>query len=125
MRKIPLFLLLLLTMQTTFAASLSPQPATTKLADSKPPKSWMHRGTAVGHTMAKVGGALAGICLGPIGYLGIHLCTHDQDTRDCAARGFKVWAFFACIADVSYLAYLTKSNPGSMDFLDQLFMDTN
>ena len=75
--------------------------------------------------MAKVGCAFAGVLLGPLGYLGIRLVTHDEDTRYYAERGLKLWGFFACIAVVSYLAYLTKSNPGSMDFLDNWFLDTN
>jgi hypothetical protein len=125
MRKLPLLLFVLLAMQTTFAASLSLQPATTKLAATKPPKSWMRKGTGVGHTIAKVGGALVGLCLGPFGYFGIRLCTHDEDTRYYAGRGFKMWGFLVCITAVGFLAAVTKSNPGSMDFLTQLFTDTN
>jgi hypothetical protein len=114
MRKTLFFLFFLLLVQTSFAAN------------AKPPKRWIYKERdGVGHVMAKVGGAFAGVLLGPLGYLGIRLVTHDEDTRDCAARGVKLWAFFVCIAAVSYLAYLTKSNPGSMDFLDQWLQDTN
>ena len=124
MRKILFSLLFLLTIQTTFAAALAPQPATAELADSKPPKRWVYKErTGVGHVMAKVGGAFAGLVLGPLGYFGIRLVTHDEDTRYYAGRGFKVWGFFACIAVVSCIAYLTKSSPGSMDFLDNWFQD--
>jgi hypothetical protein len=114
MRKILFFLFFLLLVQTSFAAN------------AKPPRRWIYKERdGVGHVMAKVGGAFAGFLLGPLGYFGIRLCTHDEDTRYYAGRGLKLWGFFACIAVVSYLAYLTKSNPGSMDFLDQWFLDTN
>jgi hypothetical protein len=114
MRKTLFFLFFLLLVQTSFAAS------------AKPPKRWVYKEReGVGHVMAKVGGAFAGLLLGPLGYFGIRLCTHDEDTRYYAGRGFKLWGFFACIAVVSLLAYWTKSNPGSMDFLDQWLQDTN
>jgi hypothetical protein len=114
MRKILFFLFFLLLVQTSFAAN------------TKPPRRLVYKERdGVGHVMAKVGGAFAGFILGPLGYFGIRLCTHDEDTRYYAGRGLKLWGFFACIAVVSYLAYLTKSNPGSMDFLDQWFLDTN
>jgi hypothetical protein len=126
MRKTLFFLLFLLTIQTTFAAALAPQPMTAKLADTKPPKRWIYKERAgVGHVMARVGGVFAGLLLGPIGYFGIRLVTHDEDTRDYAGRGLKLWGFFACIALVSCIAYLTKSNPNSINFLDNWFQDTN
>jgi hypothetical protein len=127
MRKTLFSLLFLLTIQQTFAASLAPRLASTENAGAKPPsRRWVYKERAgVGHVMAKVGGAFAGLLLGPIGYFGIRLCTRDEDTRYYAGRGLKLWGFFACIAVVSCLAYLTKSSPGSMDFLDQWFQDTN
>jgi hypothetical protein len=125
MRKILFSLVFFLTIQQTFAAALAMRPAAMESAGAKPPhsKHWAvyNERRGVGHTIAKVGGALAGICLGPLGYFGVRLCTSDQDIRDCAGRGFKLWGFFACIAVVCGIAYLTKSSPGSMDFLDQWF----
>lgn len=118
MRKLPLFLLLLLTIQTGFAAMPSLRVAVTNNADSKPPRRYWADKERKG-TM----GFVASILLGPVGYFGVRLCTHSEPFRYQAARGLKDWCLIVAVSvvalGIAWYASATKTNDN--DTLGNLF----
>jgi hypothetical protein len=110
MRKILFSLLFLLTIQQTFAAALSPRPASMENAVARPPyRRWVYekKGTM---------GFVAAMLLGPIGYFGVRLFTHSEPFRYQAKRGLTTWTFIVVVCAISFgiawYAAATKTDMG-------------
>lgn len=63
-------------------------------------------------------GFVAAVVLGPVGYLGVHLFSHDELVRYRAGRGLRIWAGIVAITGLLLLAGLTNSSVdlSSIDF---------
>ena len=90
-----------------------PLPAATTHATEKPPKSGRLYKEKKG-TM----GFVYSFVLGPFGYLGVHLFSHNEAMRHQAKDGLKAWAVVVTLLGVAYVAYATKSQ-----FLIDLLQD--
>jgi hypothetical protein len=108
MRKILFSLLILLTIQQTFAAALSPRPASMENAGARPPhRRWVYekKGTM---------GYVAAILLGPIGYFGVRFFTHSEPFRYQAKRGLNTWTCIVVVlaisAGICWYAAATKTD---------------
>jgi hypothetical protein len=115
MRKTLFSLLLLLTIQQTFASALSPQPASLENVGARPPhRRWVYerKGTM---------GYVAAILLGPIGYFGVRLFTHSEPFRYQAKRGLTAWTCIVIVlaisAGICWYAAATKTD-GSQSLSD-------
>lgn len=102
MRTALLSLTLFFAVHTAIAAV--PLPADATHATGKPPKN-------KGVYKEKKGtmGFVYSMVLGPFGYLGVHLFSHNEAMRHQAKNGLMAWTCVVTVLGVAYVAYATKN----------------
>ncbi len=103
MRKTLLAVILLTFIQPAFSATVSPQTTSTPV---KPPKVFYEKGKG---TM----GLIAGLTLGPFGYGGVCLLSHNRIQRKKAKQGCIIWTVVVLSAAIVCLAVAAGGKGGS------------
>jgi hypothetical protein len=109
MRTIILSCVILLCVQTAFAASRLPQ-STSGSEESKPPKALYSKGKG---TI----GLVSALVLGPVGWLGIRMLSRNKTQRKKATQGLGIWTTVVVMTAFIWLLVLgAKGGGGTPNF---------